>query len=440
MALALTACHGGGAATGPARAVAGGCHARPYPAPPADRPRYRMDVHIRRRGPVLGRLRVAFTPDRATDRLVFRLWPNGPRQAREGARLTVAAVESPGRRLTVTRPDPTTLVLRPRRPLAVGSGITVAMRFSLRLPGRLLDRISRSGDTVRLGSFFPILAWEPGVGWDTDSPTTSLAEASSSPTADFDVRVRVPEGESVIATGVPRGGRRFTAHAVRDFAIAVGRFDVATTVARAPGPVRIVAAVARGEGASAADVAGRARGALEAMAARFGPYPWPELHLAVLPGLAGSGIEYPTMIFLGAGGIVRDTTHEVAHQWFYALVGNDQARDPVLDEGLASYAQADLDQIWTYFDRLPDPPQLRGRLGEPMTYWDRQPYRYYQLGIYVDGARALHALGPAPLVDCALRRYVAANAYGIATQADLVRALSATIPGAAARLRTDGLR
>ena len=64
------------------------------------------------------------------------------------------------------------------------------------------------------------------------------------------------------------------------------------------------------------------------------------------PDLDRTGIEYPTLIFLGADGIARVTTHEVAHQWFYSLVGNDQARDPVLDEGLATYAQAELDRIW----------------------------------------------------------------------------------------------
>jgi aminopeptidase N len=30
--------------------------------------------------------------------------------------------------------------------------------------------------------------------------------------------------------------------------------------------------------------------------------------------------------------------HEVAHQWWYGLVGNDQIHDAWLDEGLASYA------------------------------------------------------------------------------------------------------
>ncbi len=435
----LSACHGSGTAVAPQSPAGSTCPSPSYPAPAPSRPRYRLAVRVPAAGDVTGSLRVTFTPDLATDRLVFRLWPNGPRQAGEGALLTTGPVRSAGRRMSASRPDPTTLVVRTAHPLASGQAITVSMPFRLRLPGPALDRLSRHGSAVRLGSFFPILAWEAGVGWDTDPPTSSLAEASSSPTADFDVRVSAPPGAAIVASGVATGPGRFTATAVRDFALAVGGFDVATTVAHAPNPIRVVAAVQHGQAASAADVARRARAALEALAARFGPYPWPELHLAVVPDLGRSGIEYPTMIFLGAAGIDRDTTHEVAHQWFYSLVGNDQARDPVLDEGLATYAQAELDRIWPFFDGLPDPIALRRLTGAPMRIWDRRPYREYELGVYVDGARALRALGPTRLVDCALRRYVAASAYGIATQERLVGALSATLPGAAARLRARGL-
>jgi aminopeptidase N len=33
------------------------------------------------------------------------------------------------------------------------------------------------------------------------------------------------------------------------------------------------------------------------------------------------------------------TAHEVAHQWFFSLVGNDQALEPWLDEALATYSE-----------------------------------------------------------------------------------------------------
>jgi hypothetical protein len=396
-------------------------------------------VHIPASGDVTGTVHVTFTPDRPTGDHVFRLWPNGPLAVSEGAHLAAGPVTSAGSRLATSAPDPTTLVVRMGHTLAPGKSIAVDMPFRLRLPGAVRDRLSRSGDSVRLGSFFPVLAWEPGVGWDRDPPTRLLAETSSTPTADFDVRIAAPAGDALLTTGVPVGPGRYTATAVRDFAIAAARFDTSTVVARAPDPVRITAAVERGLHASAAEVAGRARSALEALAGRFGPYPWPSLQLAVVPDLERTGIEYPTMIFLGENGVARVTTHEVAHQWFYSLVGNDQARDPVLDEGLATYAQAELDGIWPYLEGLPDPRGLRRLTGRPMSFWESRPPTQYELVVYADGARMLRALGRPAAVACALRRYVAANAYGIATQADLARALTSAMPGAGRVLAARGV-
>jgi hypothetical protein len=390
-------------------------------------------------GDVTGVVRVRFTPDLPTRRLVFRLWPNGPLQAREGASLVAGRVRARGYGVSVSRPDPTTLAAGLSHTLAAGDSIDAAVPFRLRLPGAVLDRLSRSGNSVRLGSFFPVLAWEPGVGWDTDPPTPLLAEASSTPTADFDVRITAPAGDRVLTTGQALGDGRYRAAAVRDFAIAAGRFDIATAVAHAPRPVRITAAVDRSVDRSAIGVALRAKAALEAISARYGPYPWPTLHLAVVPGLGRVGIEYPTMIFLGPEGVERTTTHEVAHQWFYALAGNDQARDPVLDEGLATYVQAELDRIWPYFDGLPDPRPLRRQTGAPMRWWKDRPRHLYALAVYADGARMLRALGHPADVTCALRTYVARNAYGIATQADLARVLTVRVPGARTVLRAYGI-
>ncbi|HEY2788888.1 MAG TPA: hypothetical protein VGI72_05490 [Gaiellales bacterium] len=432
--LIASGCAGHAAAHTSAAVLPGVCaHRPPYPLPAASRPRYRLTVQIPRRGPVRGTLAVAFTPDLGTGRLVFRLWPNGPLQAREGAHLAVSGVRLGGRPVTATLPDPTTLVIRSGGGFAAGQTVLVSMRFRLRLPGVVADRLARVGSALRMGSFFPIMPWEPGVGWDTDPPTTSLAETSSSPTADFAVRVRVPAGLAAVATGVQSTDGEWQAHAVRDFALAVGRFQTATALAHAPGRVRVVVAVARGVAVSPGAVAAEVRGALGSLSRRFGPYPWPDLHVAVMPGQSRLGIEYPTMIFLGTGTAGALTTHEVAHQWFYSLVGNDQARDPVLDEGLATYAMG------ASFPGVPVVGRLLSRTGEPMTLWDRLPYRDYQLGVYVEGARAVRSLGPDRLVDCALRAYVARNAYGIATQAGLVAALRSVVPNAPARLRRFGI-
>ena len=66
-------------------------------------------------------------------------------------------------------------------PFAVLAGLWAGgfLQYTLTLPGPVNDRISRRGDTVRLGTFHPLLAWEPGVGWATHPPTALFAEATT---------------------------------------------------------------------------------------------------------------------------------------------------------------------------------------------------------------------------------------------------------------------
>jgi aminopeptidase N len=138
-------------------------------------------------------------------------------------------------------------------------------------------------------------------------------------------------------------------------------------------------------------------------------------------------------------GTLGVTSHEVGHQWFYGLVGNDQGRDPWLDEGLATWAEARFERRLEQLEAQPIPPAARNRVGEPMSYWADRRHIYTE-GVYVQGAQALAALGDPALVDCALRVFVAVNAYRIARQADLVKAASAVFPHAAATLARYGVK
>ena len=76
------------------RATTPACPAIPARvAPDPARPKYTLHADVRpAEGTVDGQLRVVFTPDIATDRLVFRLWPNGPRTAPAAAKLETGQV------------------------------------------------------------------------------------------------------------------------------------------------------------------------------------------------------------------------------------------------------------------------------------------------------------------------------------------------------------
>jgi aminopeptidase N len=150
------------------------------------------------------------------------------------------------------------------------------------------------------------------------------------------------------------------------------------------------------------------------------------------------GIEYTSHVMQGSTSIGRTTSHELAHQWFYGLVGNNQGRDPWLDEGLATYAEGRAESSLGELQRLSVPADGKGHLTSPISYWNAHQPSYYR-GVYAQGAQALASLGPVDRVDCALRLYVARNAYRIARPADLLDALSVVIGDAPAKLAAYGV-
>ena len=95
-----------------------------------------------------------------------------------------------------------------------------------------------------------------------------------------------------------------------------------------------------------------ATGALKSYNERFGPYPYTEFDVVGTPMLA-LGMEYPGIVAIALdlydpneeirglpSQVMLEGTvaHEVAHQWFYNVVGNDQLDEPWLDEAVVQYA------------------------------------------------------------------------------------------------------
>lgn len=78
---------------------------------------------------------------------------------------------------------------------------------------------------------------------------------------------------------------------------------------------------------------------------RVGPYPYSHFTVAEVP--TGPSMESPGMIWLTQKAIARGTVkyltvHETAHQWFYGIIGNDQATEPFADEAMAEFLTRDL--------------------------------------------------------------------------------------------------
>ncbi|HUR79078.1 MAG TPA: M1 family aminopeptidase [Acidimicrobiales bacterium] len=372
-----------------------------------------------------GEMFADFTPDKSTDRVYMRLWPNGPDSASHGGKVQLAGAYVDNVSYDLKLVDPTVAYVE--APLSAGKPIRFRVHFTITLPVGSDDRLSRQGDVVRLGSWLPLLPWEPGVGWALDPPTSSFAEASLSVHADFAVRLEVPAGLQVLASGNEVGPHQWRIEAAPDWAAVIGKLNVTRG---SVDELNVAVATEQSMTGSAAPYLSKVTASLRDLTKRYGAYPWTAYNLVLTPGMHG-GIEYPGLVMQGPNTNERTTPHEVAHQWFYALVGNNQGRDPWLDEGLATWAEAMVNGTYASFRSRAIPADGRNRLGEPMSFWDRHEGSYYR-SVYVQGLQALGALGaPTAAVDCALARYVAANAFRVATPATLTDALETAAPDAA---------
>jgi hypothetical protein len=181
--------------------------------------------------------------------------------------------------------------------------------------------------------------------------------------------------------------------------------------------------------------------ALTLFTQKYGPYPYQELVIAQ-NGYYG-GMEYPALVslsnyaYLSYTGDPKElltslTVHETSHQWWYGAVGNDQVREPWLDEGLAQYSEA------VYFEQV-YPDLVAWWWTYTIDYWgpvgpvDRTIYDFtdtetYLHQIYGRGAHLfadLRALMGDEAFFAALLEYRAVNDGRLATADDFFAAVRA---------------
>ncbi len=435
----------------------------PWPAPDPARPVVDLSFTLPETlDRATGTERVVFTPDQQVCDVVFRAWPNSPYSAEAGSALTVDRLFVDGRALTpqveaAGAPDgaPGTLISA-RLPQCSpgGRALTIDLGFSVRLGEAPDDRLGHSPDrrVAWLGTAFPLLAWERGRGWDRTPAVRVVGESTTSET--FRLRrldVTAPRGLRVAGLGTPGGTsddtaagttrHRFSADAVRDVTLTVGDLDITE---RTVGGTTVRVARAQGAAAGAQEWLEESERLLRDLSGQLGPIPYPDVWISVLPHVT-DGVEYPgavQMSDIDPRGERWLLTHELAHQWFYGLVGNNAGRHPWLDESTATYAQERVDPTALSGEDPHEWLGLDGQVGRPMTWWaqQRRPDREYVATVYRGGGRALLQAREAAggdAFDAAIRGYLRANAHTIAEPADLADAL-ADLPAATDVLRSAG--
>lgn len=261
--------------------------------------------------------------------------------------------------------DRTLLKVRLLEPVPAGGKVTLRMEYKVKLP-EVYARMGYSGDFYMAGQWFPKVAvYEPAgtrgrteEGWNLHQ-----YHGNSEFYADFgiyDVKIRVPAGYTVAATGFPTRPAaedksaktyRFYADDVHDFAWAASpRFVYQEEKFSAPGVpgVKIKLYLDPAHKNLKARYFQAAKKALTRYSEWYGEYPYSTLSIVVPPagGNGAGGMEYPTLITAwGADSadpglsLERVVVHEVGHQWWYGMVASNEFEEAWLDEGFTSYAE-----------------------------------------------------------------------------------------------------
>lgn len=341
------------------------------------------------------------------------------------------------------------------RALAPGEKLILEIEYDLALPARIYDDSLRpmvfgwSERQANLVDWYPYLPpYVAGQGWLVHPPGY-YGEHQAYEASDFTINLQIsnaPAGLVVAASAPERldgDWRRYELIGARTFAVTLSELYQVTT--RQAGGVTVASYYYPAHAAAGEAAAQTAAESIELYSRLFGPYP--RAALAVVEADFLDGMEYDGLFFLSNGFynlydgnpgnyLVALAAHETAHQWWYGLVGNNQALEPWLDEALCTYSEklyyenlhpAALDWWWQvrvlYY-------QPRGFVDDSIynPHGEAQAYRAYRDAVYLNGAvflDELRALVGEESFFSFLKDYTARFSGQIATGADFFEVLRA---------------
>lgn len=249
-------------------------------------------------------------------------------------------------------------------PLESGKRNEIFMEYEIGIPedggNGFGDRFGYGSNTYNLGNFFPIAAVYENGSWDKH-PYDAKGDAFYSETSNFEVEITAPR-EQVIATSgyieqqQTSGTRqvlKIKAYSVRDFAfVSSDMFRMEEAMVNG---TLIKSYAASSE--KAKKVLEFSTEAIRIFNRKYGKYPYPTC--SVVQSDIGGGMEYPNLVMIESneygnvtfsnlyaayyfgrpkGSLEFVVAHELAHQWWYGIVGNNEYKEAWIDEPLAQYA------------------------------------------------------------------------------------------------------
>ena len=320
--------------------------------------------------------------------------------------------------------DDQTIVVPLGGVLAVGATTTIRLRYTATL------RTSLSGSSwlfTKANGIVDAYRWLPWVSRRIAFDRPNSGDPFETPVSPFVRYTVITDRPLVVATtgdrvyrSPDRRTQTFEARDVRDVTVTAAP-DFHTRERTVGGT--LIRTYYR-SAANATAIMDAAASALTRLQARLGDYPYPTFK--VVQSAGGYAMESPRLIWIPYGtasvNVRYQVTHETAHQWFYGLVGNDQAKQPYADEAAADFVARDLLGIRRASHCS------TGRLDLDIYHYSDACYYervYIQGGNLLDAAR--DRMGSTAFW-AALKGYVTTHRYGISTTRTLLDALDAATP------------
>ncbi len=263
-------------------------------------------------------------------------------------------------------------------PVLPGEPVAVYLSYAVQLPPVAPTAWPPAGNfgageaLLQVGDWHPTLVpYRTGEGWQRWS-YYPVGDPVVYPLANYEVELVAPPDVVVAAAGavtVTGTLHRYALPHARCFAFLASRMYRSL---RGDADGVPVTAYYLPEYATAAQaVMDTARQAMALYQELYGPYPYADLVIA--QNAYYGAMEYSGLVSLTGYGyrsyrgrpsdlLITLTAHEIAHQWWYGAVGNDQVHEPWLDEAFAKYSEV------LFYERYH--PDLVN------WWWERSVYRW----------------------------------------------------------------
>ena len=237
------------------------------------------------------------------------------------------------------------------RPLKPGQMLTFHVEFAVTIPTRGGDFyygiFGFNDGILSLAQAYPTILVYNEQGWNNQVPDLD-GDPLFSDTSFYLVSIDAPANLTLVTSGVEvdrqeKAGRQKVLYAdgpARDFYLAASTGfvkqseKVGETTYNSYAPADL--------GKSAQTALKIAEAAIDDFSRRYTPYPYTEFNIVPIITSAG-GVEFPGMTAVAKNAYNEGSflevvvTHEVGHQWFYNMVGNETQQQPWLDESLAQF-------------------------------------------------------------------------------------------------------